>query len=272
MSAGPATPLGRLKVSANGVAHGLRSERVVLAHEDPAAYTEHVQTWVDALLPADEAELEVVVSIADCRWRLKRIAAIEVNRQRAEVLAQVEDTPEQKFLHMVENTATATAYMADTVDQPLQLDTARLQALLSAVRRVSDMVLAVEQEQVGVRLGATALADAISMLVILSNKGDAEPQSLDDLRKAARLTANATAALLPQAREAAEKVRQQLAATVPLPDGKQQALLTRYTKDIERRLAAEMAFLQAVRERKVHAKASSGSLGQPLPVMIRLVG
>lgn len=272
MSAGPVTPLGKLKVSTNGVATGLRSERVVLAHEDPAAYMEHVQSWVDALVPVDEAELEVVVSIADCRWRLKRIAAIEMNRQRAEVLAQVEETPEQKSLHMVQNAATATTYMADTLDGPLQLDQDRFRALLSAVRRVVDMVTAVEQEQVGVRLGASELQDALSLLVILSDKGDLDPQSLDDLRKAARATANATATLLPRARDAGEKAREKLAATVPLPDGKQQALLVRYTKDIERRLAAEMAFLAAVRERKVQLKASSGSLGEPVPVTIRLVG
>jgi hypothetical protein len=41
LSAGPVTPAGKIKVSSNGVTHGLRAERGVLAHEDPARYLEH---------------------------------------------------------------------------------------------------------------------------------------------------------------------------------------------------------------------------------------
>jgi hypothetical protein len=40
---------------------------------------------------------------------------------------------------------------------------------------------------------------------------------------------------------------------VPLPDGKQVALLARYRQDIERSLRAAFAFLGVVGERKVQA-------------------
>jgi hypothetical protein len=271
MSAGPATPLGKVKVSSNGVVHGLRSERIVLAHEDPAAYVEHVQTWIGTLAPADEAELEIAISIADLRWRLRRMDAVEMNRQRAEVLTQVEETPEYGFLGMVENVATATRVMADTIVTVSPPNGDALQGLLGAVRQVIEMVQAVESERVGTHLGSAALIEAVSFLAILSSRGELDPASLDDLRKAARASAEATERLLIEAREALEKVKEKLAATVPLPDGRQQALLTRYRKDVERRLAAEIAFLTAVRERKIQAQATSGSLGQPIPVSIRLV-
>ena len=271
MSAGPATPLGKMKVSSNGVAHGLRSERVVLAHEDPAAYTEHVQLWIDTLKPVDEAELEVVVSIADCRWRIKRLDQVEMNRHRAEVLAQVEETPEHTFLKSIENVATATKFMAETLAVPRELDSDAVQTLVGLVRQVIAMLHAVESEQVGLHLGAQTLTDAVTYLSILPPRGEVDTAALDDLKQAAVAAAEATAAQVPVARAALESVKEKLAATIPLPDGKQQALVTRYRRDVERRLASEMAFLTAVRERKVQAETTSGLLGQPIPVSIRLV-
>jgi hypothetical protein len=260
---------GKFKVSSNGVVHGLRSERVILPHEDPARYTEHVQAWVDCLKPADEAELEVAVSIADVRWRLQRIDAVELNRTRAEASAGADETGELKFLRLVENAAQATAVMAEVLPAPKVDGDQGLQGLLAAVRTVVDMVKAVEAEQPKLFLGAQQLtdaADAAGRISIQEIAGDAYLALVD--RAAA--CATAVAGQLEPARAAAEKAAKQVAATVPLPDGKQAALLARYRRDLERRLASEMSFLVAVRDRKVQVAGSSGLLGQPVP--IRLVG
>lgn len=269
LSAGPVTTAGKIRVSGNGVAHGLRSERIVLAHEDPALYLEHVQDWVDSLRPGDEAELEVVASIADLRWRLQRLDQVELNRTRAEVYAQLEGTAEQRFLTMVEGAAQATNTMAEVLARPRVRDDEDLKALLHMVGSVIDMVRAVEAEQPRLHLGADQLAQAVGFAAVLSAT-EIDYEEFAALAVCARSTADAVAAQHPVARAAVERVKDAIAATVPLPDGKELALITRYRRDTERRLQAEMTFLNMVRDRKTKVAGTSGLLGQPIP--IRLVG
>lgn len=268
-SAGPVTPAGRLKVSANGVVHGLRAERVVLAHEDLALYLERVQAWVDALGPADEAELEVAVSISDLRWRLDRLNQLERNRLRAEALAQAEDLPEVLHLRRVEDAAAAAVTMAEVVSSPNLRTAEDLMALLQAVRAVADMVRAVEAEVPSLFLGADQLVQAATMATVLA-VDQVDPEELADLATAAGSTAAALGAELARAREAAAAATEALAGVVPLPDGKEMQLLARYRRDLERRLESELRVLAAVRERKVQVAGTSGLVGQPIPV--RLVG
>ena len=268
LSAGPVSAAGKFKVSSNGVVHGLRSERVVLPHEDPARYAEHVQTWVDCLKPGDEAELEVVVSVADVRWRLQRLDAVELNRTRAEASADADETGEIKFLHLVENAAEATAVMAEVLSTTKDCGDHGLQGLLPVVRSVIDIVKAVEAEQPKLFLGAQQLAEAVNAVagITVEEIGAAPYQTLVAHAVACAM---AVAGQLEPARAAAETAAKRVAATVPLPDGKQAALLTRYRRDLERRLASEMTFLGAVRDRKVLVAGNSGLLGQP--ISIRLV-
>ena len=267
LSAGPVSATGKFRVSANGVLHGIRSERVVLPHEDPERYAEHVQVWIDSLKPADEAELEVVVSIADVRWRLQRIEAVEQNRTRAEASAEADEAEELKFLHLVENAAQATAVMAEVLPAPKVHDDQGLQGLLVAVRSVVEMLKAVEAEQPKLFLGAQQLADAVDAAegVSVEEIGGGIYRTLVDR---AADCAKAVAGQLEPARAAAERATKQVSATVPLPDGKQAALLARYRRDLERRLASEMSFLVAVRDRKVQVAGSSGLLGQPIPIRL----
>jgi hypothetical protein len=267
LSAGPVSASGKFRVSVNGTVHGVRAERVVLPHEDPARYTEHVQTWVDCLKPADEAELEVVVAVADVRWRLQRIDAVEQNRTRAEASADADETGELKFLHLVESAAEATAVMAEVLPAPKVVGDQGLQGLLAAVRTVVDMVKAVEAEQPKLFLGAKQLADAVDAAegISVEEIGGGIYRTLVDR---AADCAQAVAGQLEPARAAAERATKRVAATVPLFDGKQAALLTRYRRDLERRLASEMTFLGAVRDRKVLVAGSSGLLGQPIPIRL----
>lgn len=269
LSAGPVSPIGKIRISTNGVVHGLRSERVVLAHEDPAAYLERVQVWVDSLKPADDAELEVVVSIADVRWRIDRLGQVERNRLRAEALAQAEELPEVQHLRQVEVAATAAVTMAEVVTNPNLRTDEDITALLQAVRTVAGMVRAVEAEVPHLFLGADQLVQAAAMVAVIST-GKVDADGLADLVTAARSTAAALGAELTRAREAATAATEALAAVVTLPDGKEIQLLARYRRSLSQQLESELRVLAAVRERRVQVTGTSGSLGQPIPV--RLVG
>ncbi len=269
ISIGPTTPSGKARVSTNGVVHGLRSERVVLPHEDPAQYVEHTRIWVESLLPSDEAELELVMAVADIRWRMQRLDAIEMNRTRAEALAQAEDLPEHHFSQMVARVAQATKVMAEVVAHPNLEGEYNLEPLRDAVMTVVEMVRAVEAEKPGCVLGSEALARAMSRVGIRS-VDEIESDAYREVVARAEECAAAVAAQVGPAKEAAEKATKALAATVPLPEGKQATLLVRYRRDLERRLQSEMACLTAVRERKVQVAGTSGLLGHPVP--IRIVG
>lgn len=268
LSAGPVSPAGKLKVSGNSVTHGLRAERVVLAHEDPAAYLERVQAWVDTLKPADEAEMEVAVSIADLRWRLDRLDLVERNRLRAEALAQAEDLPEVQHLHRVEDAVGAVTAMAVVLPSPVIKSAEDLVAFVGAVRSVAEMVRRLEAEVPTLFFGADRLGEAATMLLALSGP-EPDAVALADLVTAAAATSTAIQGELARARAGAAEATEALAATLPLPD-KEMRLLARYRRDLSRHLEDELKVLTAVRERKVQVAGTSGLVGQPIPV--RLVG
>lgn len=268
-SAGPATPAGKLRVSTNGVAHGLRAERVVLPHEDPVLYLERVQVWVDALQPADDAEMELAVAVADLRWRLDRLDQVERNQLRAEASAQAEVLPEVQHLRRVADVASATAAMMAVLPSPNLKSENDLAAFVAAVRSVAEMVAGVEAAAPDLFLGADRLGEAATMMLVLSGP-EPDPVALADMNGAARATAAAIEVELSRARAAATAATEALAATLPLPDTKEMRLVARYRRDLARHLESELKVLTAVRERKVQVAGTSGLLGQPIPV--RLVG
>jgi integrase len=117
-SRGPRTSEGKARSSGNATTHGLRAERVLLRHEDPDLYRQHVEKWVAALQPDGVAELEVVIAVADVRWKLMRLGTIEANRLRGEVLDRLEEAPEARYRRLLEDAATATRIMAEVVAGP----------------------------------------------------------------------------------------------------------------------------------------------------------
>ena len=82
---GPKTPKGRERSSQNARKHGLTSTSMfVLDNETPAEWESLLQTWIDKLRPADDAELNIVTDIAHSQWRLRRCRTYEteiVNEQ-----------------------------------------------------------------------------------------------------------------------------------------------------------------------------------------------
>ncbi|MCX5743001.1 MAG: hypothetical protein NT062_10945, partial [Proteobacteria bacterium] len=77
LSTGPRTEVGKRKVAANALTHGLTAKRMVLPLEDQAAFDDLVhQMWV-TLDPVGALEAALAERIVGCFWRLRRCATIE---------------------------------------------------------------------------------------------------------------------------------------------------------------------------------------------------
>ncbi len=77
-STGPRTPEGKAISSLNAVKTGLTGRTVVLASEDAAAYEQHIRDYETEYKPEGLRERELVQSLADTSWRLKRIPGLEM--------------------------------------------------------------------------------------------------------------------------------------------------------------------------------------------------
>ncbi len=78
LSAGPTTSEGRAKSCLNAVKTALTGRTVLLPADDAAAYGQHVLAYTNELRPLTQRECDLVQSIADTAWRLKRIPALEM--------------------------------------------------------------------------------------------------------------------------------------------------------------------------------------------------
>jgi len=78
-STGPRTEAGKKRSSMNALRHGLTGQTIVLPAEDLAAYRTFTKRFFDGLKPRGVLEEELVQTLADCRWRLNRLSAIETN-------------------------------------------------------------------------------------------------------------------------------------------------------------------------------------------------
>ncbi|MDZ4802319.1 MAG: hypothetical protein SGI92_29520 [Bryobacteraceae bacterium] len=101
-SKGPVTPEGKAKVSQNGCKHGLSAKQTVLRNEDPAQYAELREVYLRDYAPASEMETDLVLDIAEARWRLRRFRALEtaaldfeMERMRTEIDATLDIIDEE---------------------------------------------------------------------------------------------------------------------------------------------------------------------------------
>ncbi len=76
-STGPKTEEGKAVSSRNAIVTGLTGRTVLLATDDVDEYTFHLSRHHAEYLPITEAESELVQTIADCEWRLRRILVLE---------------------------------------------------------------------------------------------------------------------------------------------------------------------------------------------------
>ncbi|HYZ83357.1 MAG TPA: hypothetical protein VE621_03105, partial [Bryobacteraceae bacterium] len=72
-SQGPVTAQGKATSSQNATKLGLYSTRVVLASENQADYDELLASYLDDFQPATNVERDLVVQLANARWRINRI-------------------------------------------------------------------------------------------------------------------------------------------------------------------------------------------------------
>ena len=76
---GPLTPAGKRRASFNAFKHGLSGKVHVHTPEESEAFRLHCQAYHAELSPAGIIETDLVQSIAEDQWRLKRARAIENN-------------------------------------------------------------------------------------------------------------------------------------------------------------------------------------------------
>jgi hypothetical protein len=79
-STGPKTAAGKARSSQNALKHGLRAEQVVLPTEDPQAFKEHLEAWVEDWQPPSMARRHLVDQAAVASWRIKRCIRLEATR------------------------------------------------------------------------------------------------------------------------------------------------------------------------------------------------
>ncbi len=77
LSCGPTSPDGRAKSSLNAVKTGLTGRTVLLPTDDAPEYERHLRAYTDEFSPVGQRESDLVQSIADTMWRLKRIPCLE---------------------------------------------------------------------------------------------------------------------------------------------------------------------------------------------------
>lgn len=79
LSTGAKTPEGKAASSLNAVTNALTGRTVLLRTDDAAAYQAHVAAYQKDFQPVGQRESDLVQSIADCAWRLHRIAGLELS-------------------------------------------------------------------------------------------------------------------------------------------------------------------------------------------------
>ena len=77
LSTGPQTAAGKQISSQNSLRHGLASAKVVLPHEDRAAFEDLQKSLLDEHAPTGLIERELVLSVADALWRLNRARRVD---------------------------------------------------------------------------------------------------------------------------------------------------------------------------------------------------
>ncbi|MBV9403817.1 MAG: hypothetical protein JO211_00625 [Acidobacteriaceae bacterium] len=78
LSTGPTTPEGKAKVSLNAVKTALTGRTVLLPSEDAAEYERFLRAYQKEFKPLTQRECDLVQSIADTQWRLRRIPGLEM--------------------------------------------------------------------------------------------------------------------------------------------------------------------------------------------------
>jgi hypothetical protein len=85
-SRGPVTPKGKENSSRNALKHGLTAESATITGESEEDFAELLQAHLDLYQPANAVEKDLVETMAQARWRLRRLASIETNMFENELI------------------------------------------------------------------------------------------------------------------------------------------------------------------------------------------
>lgn len=93
-STGPKTPQGKSATAQNALKHGLRSNRILIASDNPAEFAAHHTALLEEYQPVGPMETILTERIIQLTWRLFRIARIQSGT--FDTLTEQPKTPTQK--------------------------------------------------------------------------------------------------------------------------------------------------------------------------------
>src|SRR5579862_302514 len=76
-SHGPVTAEGKARSARNAIKHGLKSDMIVLEHEDRQAFEQLRESYMDDFHPANQSQADLVETMVAARWRMNRVFMIE---------------------------------------------------------------------------------------------------------------------------------------------------------------------------------------------------
>ena len=161
-------PQPRDKRAFNAYRHGLAGHVLVIKPHDDVAYRQHCQAIHEDLAPVGAMQADLVQSIADDRWRLKRAAAIDNNK-----FSEGINAPSQVITHHEQvDDAFAMSHLWDGSAQQLAL----LSLYESRIQRrvEKNMALLIQLQEAR----RQALATAIEEVAILGETYDFPPEAL----------------------------------------------------------------------------------------------
>jgi len=94
-SRGPVTAEGKARSSRNALKHGLKSEMLVLNHEDRQAFEQLRESYRDEFQPTTQSQADLVETMAAARWRLNRLFMVEGQLLEKEMATRLPEVNKQ---------------------------------------------------------------------------------------------------------------------------------------------------------------------------------
>ena len=113
-SRGPRSETGRANSSRNRYTHGLLSKTIVIEGEEPARFAALLNSLRADLQPANALEESLVEDLATCRWRQRRLLAMETVCLSTEIRSQAQARDDGAAVH---SNATRAARAFDTISR-----------------------------------------------------------------------------------------------------------------------------------------------------------
>jgi len=267
MSSGPVTAAGKSVSSMNGIAHGLASRGVLLPSERQEDYRATAQSWLDTLRPTSPAETTMVLTLADLSFRTDRLARLEEKLITKAIEAKLKGSDAVKVLRIAKDATEAVIGLAGVADSiKTAIEAQAVLKLLPAMRLVTQMV-----DRVELPLAVSMpLAEAVEGLMIDSFEDQVFPVAFVAVAKACHELEAALTKKVAELEQHLADQREHLADEVVMGDDVELRRLERHRARLASQQEQQLNLLKMVRE--LSPAGSSGSLGQPVLVELRLVG